>query len=138
MWRSGWRDPKRASRRPVLVGMPFKREPVRSRECRPLTRTRGTESLKFVQTSVLEIAYEYNGPRDGSPVMLLHGWPDAPRGWMKVADRLNEEDWRTIVLYLRGSRPTRFLSACTPRFGAGVALDRKSTRLNSSHPSISC
>jgi pimeloyl-ACP methyl ester carboxylesterase len=38
-------------------------------------------NLKFVHTSLLEIAYEDDGPRNGPPVMLLHGWPDAPRGW---------------------------------------------------------
>jgi pimeloyl-ACP methyl ester carboxylesterase len=73
-------------------------------------------------TSVLEIAYEENGPRDGKPVMLLHGWPDAPCGWRRVEERLNGAGWRTIVPYLRGSQPTRFLSSNTPRFGAGVAL----------------
>jgi pimeloyl-ACP methyl ester carboxylesterase len=46
------------------------------------------ENLKFVQTPVLEIAYEDDGPPDGAPVILLHGWPDAPRGWMKVAQIL--------------------------------------------------
>ena len=40
--------------------------------------------MKFVHTALLEIAYEDDGPRDGSPVMLLHGWPDAPRGWNGV------------------------------------------------------
>jgi len=79
-------------------------------------------NLKFVHTSLLEIAYEDDGPTGGSPVMLLHGWPDAPRGWNGVAQAIHAAGWRTIVPYLRGSPPTRFLSEGTPRFGAAVAL----------------
>jgi len=78
--------------------------------------------LKFIQTSVLEIAYEDEGPRDGRAVMLIHGWPDAPRGWNPVAQILHAEGFRTIAPYLRGLPPTRFLSSDRPRFGAGVAL----------------
>jgi pimeloyl-ACP methyl ester carboxylesterase len=78
--------------------------------------------LKFVRTSLLEIAYEDDGPRDGRAVMLLHGWPDAPRGWNRVAQAIHAAGWRTIVPHLRGSPPTRFLSDDTPRFGAAVAL----------------
>ena len=78
--------------------------------------------MKFIQTSVLEIAYEDEGPQDGRAVMLIHGWPDAPRGWNQVAQILHAEGFRTIAPYLRGLPPTRFLSADTPRFGAGVAL----------------
>src|SRR5882672_12564318 len=82
------------------------------------------DKMKFVQTSLLEIAYEDEGPRDGSPVMLLHGWPDAPRGWNGVAQAIQAVGFRTIVPYLRGLPPTRFLSQATPRFGAAVALAR--------------
>jgi pimeloyl-ACP methyl ester carboxylesterase len=78
--------------------------------------------MASVCTSVLEIVYEEIGPQDGPPVILLHGWPDAPCGWSSVAKRLRASGWRTIIPYLRGSQPTRFLSPNTPRFGAGVAL----------------
>jgi len=78
--------------------------------------------LKFIQTSVLEIAYEDEGPPDGRAVVLIHGWPDAPRGWNQVAQILHVDGFRTIAPYLRGFPPTRFRSADTPRFGAGVAL----------------
>lgn len=37
--------------------------------------------MPVVQTQVLELAYEVSGPPDGSPALLLHGWPDAARGW---------------------------------------------------------
>ena len=47
--------------------------------------------MKFVHTSLLEIAYEDDGPRNGSPVMLLHGWPDTPRDWKGVAQAINAQ-----------------------------------------------
>jgi hypothetical protein len=36
-------------------------------------------SLKHIRTSALEIAYEESGPADGTPVVLLHGFPYDPR-----------------------------------------------------------
>jgi pimeloyl-ACP methyl ester carboxylesterase len=78
--------------------------------------------VNSIRTELLEIAYEQSGPSEGAPVFLLHGWPDAPRGWSRVAQRLHAEGWRTIIPYLRGSRPTRFLREDTPRFAGAVAL----------------
>jgi len=78
--------------------------------------------MHSICTSVLEIFYEDSGPNQGPPVLMLHGWPDAPRGWSAVAAKLNDRGWRTIIPYLRGSRPTRFLSPDNTRFGSGVAL----------------
>ena len=51
--------------------------------------------MKSVRTNVLEISYEQSGPNDGPPILLLRGWPDAPRGWSKVAHHLHREGWRT-------------------------------------------
>jgi pimeloyl-ACP methyl ester carboxylesterase len=45
-----------------------------------------------------------------------------PRGWNAVATHLQAAGWRTIVPYLRGFGPTRFLSAKTPRVGTSIAL----------------
>ncbi len=78
--------------------------------------------MSLVQTPVLEIEVEQDGPHDGRPLLLLHGWPDAPREWRPVAERLHERSWRTIVPTLRGSGVTRFRSADAPRDGRGVAL----------------
>src|SRR5437763_76387 len=55
-------------------------------------------------------------------LLLLHGWPDAPRGWLVVAGRLHERGWRTIVPALSGCGATCFRSPETPRDGRGVAL----------------
>jgi len=78
--------------------------------------------VRLVETAVLHIELEDDGPPGGHPLLLLHGWPDAPRGWRLVAKRLHESGWRTIVPALRGCGETRFCSADTPRDGRGVAL----------------
>jgi pimeloyl-ACP methyl ester carboxylesterase len=80
--------------------------------------------MGVVRTDVLEIRYEAAGPPDGPAVLLIHGWPDAPRGWREVAVRLQSAGWRTIIPYLRGCGLTRFVSPDIPRVGHGVALAR--------------
>ena len=78
--------------------------------------------MKTTRTDLLEIAFEEGGPDNGRPVLLLHGWPDAPCGWNAIAPQLHAGGWRTIAPYLRGSGPTRFLSDQPPRVGAGLAI----------------
>lgn len=78
--------------------------------------------LKTIKTPVLEIAYEEKGTADGTPVILLHGFPDDIRAWDVVAEALSQEGFRTLAPYLRGYGPTRFLSADTPRSGQQAAL----------------
>ncbi len=78
--------------------------------------------MRSVKTAVLRIELDEEGSPDGEPLLLLHGWPDAPRGWRPVAARLHESGWRTIVPALRGSGATRFRSTDAPRDGHGVAL----------------
>src|SRR5215813_498825 len=82
----------------------------------------GKVAMRTVRTELLEISFEEGGPADGAPVLLLHGWPDAPCGWDLIASRLQMKGWRTVVPYLRGSGATRFLWEETPRVGSGVAL----------------
>jgi pimeloyl-ACP methyl ester carboxylesterase len=78
--------------------------------------------MPAVHTELLAIAYEEGGPADGPPILLLHGWPDAPRGWAAMAQHLHAAGYRTIAPYLRGTAPTQFLDPSTPRVGSGVAL----------------
>jgi pimeloyl-ACP methyl ester carboxylesterase len=80
--------------------------------------------LKRIHTPTLEIAYEESGPADGTPVVLLHGFPYDPRAYDMVVPPLVAAGCRTIVPYLRGYGPTRFLSADTPRSGQQAALAR--------------
>ncbi|MDE1184303.1 alpha/beta hydrolase [Paraburkholderia sp.] len=80
------------------------------------------DTSRRITTSTLDIAYTDTGPADGPVILLLHGWPDASRGWSHVAPRLNDVGFRTITPDLRGSGGTRFLHADTIRDGSGVAL----------------
>ncbi|WP_276481415.1 alpha/beta fold hydrolase [Paraflavitalea pollutisoli] len=75
-----------------------------------------------IQTDLLDIVYLDQGPADGSPVFLLHGWPDDVRSWQHIAPILNEKGFRTITPYLRGTGETRFLREDTIRDGRAVAL----------------
>lgn len=75
-----------------------------------------------IQTPMLEIAYEEFGPPGGLPVVLLHGWPFDVRAYDQVHPYLTAAGLRTIVPYLRGYGPTRFLSARSMRSGEQAAL----------------
>jgi pimeloyl-ACP methyl ester carboxylesterase len=74
--------------------------------------------MSLVETETLLIDAEIAGP----PVLLLHGWPDAPRGWRPVAAALRAAGWRTVIPCLRGSGGTSFRSADTPRDAQAAAL----------------
>lgn len=78
--------------------------------------------MKIIRSDVLEIAYIENGPADGTPLLLLHGWPESPVGFDQVSSRLHEAGFRTIAPYLRGFGPTQFLSSETPRVSVTAAL----------------
>jgi pimeloyl-ACP methyl ester carboxylesterase len=78
--------------------------------------------IKHVHTSALDIAYEESGPSDGTPVFLMHGFPYDPRCYDQMVPLLTAKGCRTIVPYLRGYGPTRFLTAGTMRSGEQAAL----------------
>src|SRR5256714_1508208 len=78
--------------------------------------TAAMATLNKVRTKFLEIAYEESGPETGVPVLLMHGFPYDPRAYDDVVPRLVGAGCRTIVPYLRGFRPTPFLSAAAKRF----------------------
>jgi alpha/beta hydrolase family protein len=78
--------------------------------------------VKTVLVDTLEIGYEESGAANSNPVILLHGFPDDARAWDGVVGPLVAEGFRTIVPYLRGFGPTRFLNADTMRSGQQAAL----------------
>ncbi|HEY3916914.1 MAG TPA: alpha/beta hydrolase [Stellaceae bacterium] len=77
---------------------------------------------RTVRTPTLEIAYLESGPRDGDPVVLLHGWPSDVHDWDAVAAALAAHGFRVLVPWLRGFGATRFLDPATPRSGQQAAL----------------
>lgn len=79
-------------------------------------------SLKQIDAGPLNVGYAEDGPADGSPVILLHGWPYDIYSYVDVAPLLAEAGHRVIVPYLRGYGTTRFLSDATPRNGQQAAL----------------
>ena len=78
--------------------------------------------IRYVQTKILNLAYEEQGRAADFPVILLHGWPDDVRTWDRVVARLSQSGFRTITPYLRGFGPTRFLQESTMRSGQLSAL----------------
>src|ERR1700730_1821601 len=79
-------------------------------------------NVKYVRTGTLEIAYEDSGPVDGPPIFLLHGFPYDPRAYDGMVPPLVDAGYRTLVPYLRGYAPSRFLDPATPRSGQQAAL----------------
>jgi pimeloyl-ACP methyl ester carboxylesterase len=73
----------------------------------------------------LNVSYAEAGPADGKPVILLHGWPYDIYSFVDVAPVLAAKGYRSIIPYLRGYGPTRFLSSDTIRNGqpSAVAVD---------------
>lgn len=78
--------------------------------------------LSKVEAGVLEIAYLAQGPADGWPCIMGHGFPYDVHAYTDAARMLAEAGARVIVPYLRGYGPTRFLSPDTPRSGEQAAL----------------
>lgn len=74
-----------------------------------------------VATPLLNMAYEQGGPPDAPPVLLLHGWPDDPRTFDRIAPALWPH-FRTLTPWLRGFGPTSFRLAATPRSGQIAAM----------------
>jgi pimeloyl-ACP methyl ester carboxylesterase len=79
-------------------------------------------SLKQIDAGVLNVGYAEAGPADGSPVILLHGWPYDIHSFVDVTPLLASAGYRVIVPYLRGYGPTRFLSNETVRNGQPSAI----------------
>ena len=82
-------------------------------------------------TPLLHVAYLDEGPRDGQPLLLLHGWPDDARTWREVIPVLNRAGYRTLAPWLRGFGGTRFRSRTTMRSGEMVAMAQDALDLTS-------
>jgi pimeloyl-ACP methyl ester carboxylesterase len=78
--------------------------------------------LLRVRTRTLEIGCEAHGRPGGTPVILLHGFPDDARAFDDVAPSLAAAGCRVLVPYLRGYGPTRFLDPQEPRMAQQAAI----------------
>ena len=79
-------------------------------------------SLKQIHAGLLNVGYAEDGPADGTPVVLLHGWPYDIYSYVDVAPLLADAGYRVIMPYLRGYGTTRFLSDATVRNGQQAAF----------------
>ena len=80
--------------------------------------------LHFVETDLLNVAFEETGERAGWPVLLMHGFPYDIRAYDAVVPILASAGARVIVPWLRGYGPTRFRSDRTLRSGEQAALGK--------------
>jgi pimeloyl-ACP methyl ester carboxylesterase len=103
---------------------PGKVKPADLPRIKPGTNT-SFAPLKQIDAGLLNVGYAEAGPADGSPVLLLHGWPYDIHSYVDVAPLLAQAGYRVIVPYLRGYGTTRFLSDATFRNGqpSAVAVD---------------
>src|SRR5436190_21641867 len=72
---------------------------------------RTDERVSTVERDGLVFGVLDQGPADGEPVVLLHGWPERATVWRHVAPLLNAAGYRTLAMDRRGfapgARPTR-------------------------------
>src|SRR6185312_9328228 len=61
-------------------------------------------SLKQVDAGLLNIGYAEDGPPEGKPVILLHGWPYDIHSYVDVAPALAAKGYRVIVPFLMAPR----------------------------------
>ena len=79
-------------------------------------------TMKKIKAGLLEVNYLESGNAEGSPVVLLHGFPYDVHSYDEAAEQLVSAGHRVLVPYLRGFGPTRFLSEDSPRVGQQAAL----------------
>jgi pimeloyl-ACP methyl ester carboxylesterase len=85
------------------------------------------EAPMRVTNGEIEIEVAVDGPEDGTPVLLLHGWPDSHRLWRHQVPALTGAGLRTIAPDLRGfgesSRPGEVGAYALPEiFGDVLAV----------------
>jgi len=82
-------------------------------------------AINQVNAGSLNIGYADVGPKDGTAVILLHGYPHDIHSYVDVAPLLAASGYRVVVPFLRGYGSTTFLSSQAFRNAqeAAVALD---------------
>lgn len=75
-----------------------------------------------IAAGVLDVACFQDGPADGTPVFLMHGFPYDVHAYDEVRPLLAAAGCRVYTPYLRGYGATHFRDAHTPRSGEQAAL----------------
>lgn len=57
---------------------------------------------EFIQTNGTRLSTILTGPKSGPPVILLHGFPEFWRGWIRQLPALVEAGFRVIIPDQRG------------------------------------
>ncbi|MHB8529591.1 MAG: alpha/beta fold hydrolase [Caulobacteraceae bacterium] len=74
----------------------------------------------------LRFTMDHAGPKDGPPVLLLHGFPQSRRAWTRQIDALSQAGFRCFAPdqrgYSAGARPLGIEAHATPNL-VGDALD---------------
>lgn len=60
------------------------------------------DSPHFVSSDSFQIATYADGPEDGPPIVLVHGWPEIAYSWKNTVPALVEAGYRVIAYDLRG------------------------------------
>ena len=114
---------------------------LRRRQLRAASGDRGYRPvMRVTGDGGVGIEVFVEGPDDGTPVLLMHGWPDSHRLWRHQVKALSDAGFRTIAPDLRGfgdsdkptrSRPTR---SRTP----SSTWSRSSTRCGVAKANVVC
>ena len=101
-----------------------RREPERATNFERTT-SNSFPRLKQIDAGVLNVGYIEDGPNNGTPVILLHGWPYDIYSYVGVVPLLASAGYRVFVPYLRGYGTTSFLSNNSIRNGqqSAIAVD---------------
>ncbi len=61
-----------------------------------------TLEARTIEVGPVRIGYLAGGNPDGVPLVLLHGFPDAPVAWREVIEELDLNKYRVLLPHLRG------------------------------------
>ncbi|MEE3099073.1 MAG: alpha/beta hydrolase [Pseudomonadota bacterium] len=106
----------------LFAGAPARSETAAPRAPASVPASSAFRALKRVRAGDLDVSYAEDGPPDGPPVILLHGWPYDIHSFAEATPRLAAAGYRVIVPYLRGYGSTRFVSADAPRNAQPAAM----------------
>lgn len=90
-----------------------------------MTKTQADRRITAFERDGLTFGVIDEGPLDGEPIVLVHGWPDRPTVWREVTPILNAAGYRTLATDRRGfapgARPKRRRDYRLPALAADVA-----------------